>query len=123
MPLDDLPDAVAPGTALVAVSAVQSADGQVADLDSLDRATAATGTRVLLDTTQAVGRLPVDAGRFAYTTGGGYKWLLGPRGTCFATIRPDALDTLVPHAAGWYAGEDPWTSIYGPPLPRGTPRS
>ena len=30
--------------------------------------------------------------------------------------RADALDDLVPHSAGWYAGEDPWTSIYGSPL-------
>ncbi|RZU32936.1 aminotransferase class V-fold PLP-dependent enzyme [Blastococcus saxobsidens] len=116
VPLEALPDAVTPATTLVAVSAVQSADGRVADLDELTRATGATGTRVLLDTTQAVGWLPVDAGRFAYTTGGGYKWLLGPRGTCFATVRADALDTLVPHSAGWYAGDDPWTSIYGTPL-------
>ncbi|MCA0146327.1 aminotransferase class V-fold PLP-dependent enzyme [Blastococcus sp. LR1] len=116
VPLDDLPDAVRPTTTLVAVSAVQSADGRLADLDALTAATEATGARVLLDTTQAVGWLPVDAGRFAYTTGGGYKWLLGPRGTCFATVRADALDDLVPHSAGWYAGEDPWTSIYGSPL-------
>ncbi|NEK85299.1 aminotransferase class V-fold PLP-dependent enzyme [Blastococcus saxobsidens] len=116
VPLEDLPNAVTPRTTLVAVSAVQSADGRVADLDALVGATEDAGTRVLLDTTQAVGWLPVDADRFSYTTGGGYKWLLGPRGTCFATVRADALDTLVPHAAGWYAGEDPWTSIYGGPL-------
>jgi selenocysteine lyase/cysteine desulfurase len=116
VPLESLPDAMTAETALVAVSAVQSADGRLVDLDALAEASAATGTRVLLDTTQAVGWLPVDAGRFSYTTGGGYKWLLAPRGTCFATVRPELLDTLVPHGAGWYAGEQPWTSIYGSPL-------
>lgn len=116
VPLGRLADAVTPRTGLVAVSAVQSADGRVADLDALEQACAATGTRVLLDTTQAVGWLPVDAGRFAYTTGGGYKWLLAPRGTAFFTVAPGLEDTLVPHTAGWYAGEDPWTSIYGGPL-------
>ena len=116
VPLERLADAVTPGTTLVAVSAVQSADGRMADLDALADVTAGTGTRVLLDTTQAVGWLPVDAGRFAYTVGGGYKWLLAPRGTCFATVQPELADGLVPHAAGWYAGDEPWTSIYGAPL-------
>src|SRR5450759_3085088 len=57
---------------------------------------AATGARVLLDTTQAAGWLPIDASRFAYTTGGGYKWLLAPRGTCFFTVQPELADRLGP---------------------------
>jgi selenocysteine lyase/cysteine desulfurase len=115
-PLERLADAVTDRTSLVSVSAVQSADGRVADLDALHARCASTGTRILLDTTQAVGWLPIDAGRFAYTTGGGYKWLLAPRGTAFFTIRPDLIDEIVPYTAGWYAGSDPWTSIYGTPL-------
>ena len=31
-------------------------------------------------------------------------------------LRPELIDDLVPHTAGWYAGENPWTSIYGGPL-------
>jgi selenocysteine lyase/cysteine desulfurase len=71
---------------------------------------------VLLATTQAVGWPPVDAARFAYTACGGYKWLLSPRGTVYFTIRPELTSELVPHTAGWYAGESPWSSIYGGPL-------
>ena len=48
--------------------------------------------------------------------GGGYKWLLAPRGTAFFTVQRDLADGLVPHTASWYAGQDPWTSIYGSPL-------
>lgn len=114
--LEQLADAVTAGTTLVSVSAVQSADGRLVDLGALQRACAATGTRVLLDTTQAVGWLPIDAGRFAYTICGGYKWLLAPRGTAYLTVQPDLLDDLVPHTAGWYAGRHPWDSIYGAPL-------
>ena len=116
VPLDQLVDAVGERTTLVSVSAVQSADGRVADLDALRARCAATGTRILLDTTQAVGWLPIDASRYAYTVGGGYKWLLSPRGTAFFTIRPELMDEIVPHTAGWYAGTNPWTSIYGGPL-------
>ena len=112
VPLERLAESVTPATSLIAVSAVQSSDGRVADLAALE----ATGVRILLDTTQAVGWLPVDASRFAYTVCGAYKWLLSPRGTAFFTIQPALRDEVVPVAAGWYAGEDPWSSIYGSPL-------
>jgi selenocysteine lyase/cysteine desulfurase len=101
---------------VVSVSAVQSADGRVADLEALEEACAATGTRVLLDVTQAAGWLPLDASRFAYTVCGGYKWLLAARGAAYLTVQTELLDSLVPHAAGWFAGDEPWTSIYGSPL-------
>ncbi|OEV28706.1 hypothetical protein AN219_20190 [Streptomyces nanshensis] len=116
VPLDSLAEAVTPRTSLVAVAAVQSADGRLADLDALTAACEANGARVLLDTTQAVGWLPVDASRYAYTVDGGYKWLLAPRGTCFFTVRPEHAEGLVPHSAGWFAGEERWESLYGAPL-------
>lgn len=115
-PLEQLAEAVTSRTTLVAVSAVQSADGRLADLDALHDACASGGARILLDVTQAAGWLPIDAGRFAYTVCGGYKWLLAPRGTAYLTIAPELLDELIPHNAGWYAGHDPWESIYGNPL-------
>jgi selenocysteine lyase/cysteine desulfurase len=116
VPLDRIAESITSRTTLVAVSAVQSADGRVADLDALHAASRATGARVLLDTTQAVGWLPVNASRFAYTACGGYKWLLSPRGTAYFTISPALIDDLTPHYAGWYAGDDPWSSVYGGPL-------
>jgi selenocysteine lyase/cysteine desulfurase len=116
VPLERLAEAVSTKTTLVAVAAVQSADGRVADLDALVEACAATGARVLLDTTQATGWLPIDASRFAYTVGAGYKWLLAPRGTCFFTVNPELADELIPHSANWFAGGDRWDSLYGGPL-------
>ena len=32
------------------------------------------------------------------------------------TVGPAILDDITPHAAGWYAGADVWSSIYGAPL-------
>lgn len=116
VPLERLADAVTPTTRLVAVSAVQSADGRVADLDAIAVACEAVGAETLVDTTQAAGWYPIDASRFSYTTGGGYKWLLAPRGTAFLTVRPELVDRLDPLAASWYAGQDRWSSIYGGPL-------
>jgi len=107
-------EAVRPGTALVAVSAAQSADGRVADLPAIRAAAAGHGARVLVDGTQAVGWLPLRAGDYDYMITHGYKWLLSPHGACFLTVREGAEATLSPAFAGWYAGEDPWASCYGP---------
>ena len=114
--LRDLPEAIEAGTDLVACSAVQSACGSVLDLDALSDAATHHGVRTLLDTTQAMGWLPLDASRFDVTVCGGYKWLLNPRGTAFMTLRGGIADELVPHAAGWYAGEDVMESLYDGPL-------
>lgn len=105
VPLEALASEVRAETALVAVSAVQSADGRIADLDAIAEATDRHGADVLVDLTQATGWLPVKAGRFAYTVCGAYKWLMAPRGTAFMTVRPDRLDRLTPLTASWYGGE------------------
>lgn len=101
---------------LVAVSAVQSADGRLVDLATLLPAVSAAGARLLLDTTQSCGWLPLDVSGVDYVVCGGYQWLLSPRGTAFFFVRADVLEGLRPLAAGWYADDDPWTSIYGSPL-------
>jgi selenocysteine lyase/cysteine desulfurase len=113
---DDLVDAIGPRTTLVAVAAVQSATGRVADLDAIAARAALHGARTLIDGTQAIGWLPLDATRYDYVVCGAYKWLLAPRGTAFLAIRPERRDAIIPHAAGWYAGDDVWSSIYGGPL-------
>ena len=115
VPLEQLHEVGGP-VDLYAVSAVQSADGRLVDLPALLAAARARGAQVLLDTTQSCGWLPLDCSQVDYVVCGAYKWLLAPRGTAFLAVRPDRLDGLRPLAAGWYAGDDPWTSIYGLPL-------
>jgi selenocysteine lyase/cysteine desulfurase len=116
VPLDRLLEALGGDHDLVAVSAAQSADGRLADLEALAASAAHHDVRTFVDVTQAMGWLPLDCSRFDYTGCAAYKWLLGPRGTAFFTIRPERRDDLVPHAAGWYAGEDVPASYYGAPL-------
>ncbi|KJY43339.1 class V aminotransferase [Streptomyces sp. NRRL B-1568] len=113
VPLERLADGVRPGTALVAVSAVQSADGRLADLDRIADAARAHGARTLVDASQSAGWLPLDAGAYDFTLAVGYKWLLAPKGTSFLVV-PEDLGGLTPVFAGWVAGEDPWDSCYGP---------
>lgn len=115
VPLADLPSRVE-GHDLVAVSVVQSADGALADLPALREAAAATGVPVLLDVTQAAGWLPLALEWADWVVGGSYKWLLAPRGAAWLAVHPRAMERTVPVAANWYAGEDPWQSVYGLPL-------
>lgn len=112
-PLEKLATEVRPDTALVAVSAVQSADGRIADLDGIGAAARAHGARTLIDVSQALGWLPYDAGAHDFTVGVGFKWLLCPRGVAFLAV-PEDLGGLTPVFAGWVAGEEPWNSCYGP---------
>lgn len=112
VPLERLAEEVRPGTALVAVSAVQSADGRIADLGAIGAAARAHGARTLVDVSQATGWLPLDAAAHDFTVGVGYKWLMGPRGVAFLTV-PEDLGGLTPVFAGWVTGEDPWLTCYG----------
>ena len=116
VPLKRLAEAIDAETALVAVSAVQSSNGRVAELDAITAAARHHGALSLVDGTQACGWLPLDAGRFSVLVTGGYKWLCHPRGTALMAVAPELRDRLPPLSAGWYAGEDPWDSCYGTPL-------
>jgi selenocysteine lyase/cysteine desulfurase len=118
VPLAGLLDAIRPGIDLVAVSAVQSADGRVVPggLDALAATAGRHGCMTYVDVSQAIGWLPFNSEAFDFVACAGYKWLMSPRGTAFGVVRPERLPMLRPLYAGWYAGEDPWTSIYGPPL-------
>jgi len=112
-PVTGLAAAITPRTALVGFSLVQSATGEVADGAAIARAAAACGTLTLVDLTQAAGVLPVDAGIFDATVCHAYKWLCAPRGVAFLTLSTALVQRLEPLAPGWYAGADPWRSVYG----------
>ncbi|MEJ2858379.1 MULTISPECIES: aminotransferase class V-fold PLP-dependent enzyme [unclassified Saccharothrix] len=109
--LEDVPSAAA-GHDLVAVSVVQSADGRIVDLEGLREA----GVPVLLDATQAVGWLPLALDWADYVVAAGYKWLMAPRGSAWLACSPAGVERAAPVAANWWAGEDPWDSVYGLPL-------
>jgi selenocysteine lyase/cysteine desulfurase len=116
VPAAELAGGIGPDTDVVAFSAVQMATGEVADLARIASAANEHGVLTVVDATQAVGWLPLDASRFDVVAAHAYKWMLSPRGTAFMSIRPERLAEVVPHAAGWYAGEDPLQSFFGPPL-------
>jgi len=116
VPQADLIDEIDDDTTLVAVSAVQSASGEVTRLDDLVDASRRHGAQIFLDATQACGWLPLDASKFDFVACGAYKWLMSPRGTAFLTMKEQHVGSLRPVDAGWFAGDEVHDSYYGPPL-------
>lgn len=100
----------------IVASVVQSANGTVLDVDALRAAVAGTDVMVVLDATQAAGWKQLDLGWADVTAAAVYKWLLAPRGTAWMSLSERVSALMTPHAANWYAGEDPWSTIYGLPL-------
>ena len=113
VPLERLAEEVRPDTALVAVSVVQSADGRIADLAAVRQATWSVGARLLVDTSQATGWLPVRADDADFLVCHGYKWLMCPRGVSFLTVPADG-GGLRPLFPGFPAAQDPDDALYGP---------
>ncbi|MCX4991808.1 MULTISPECIES: aminotransferase class V-fold PLP-dependent enzyme [unclassified Streptomyces] len=113
VPLERIAESVHSGTALVAVSAAQSADGRIAGLEAIREAAREHGARTYIDASQAAGWLPLSADAYDYVSSVAFKWLVCPRGVAFLVV-PEDLGGLTPVFAGWVAGETPWDSCYGP---------
>lgn len=101
---------------VVTASLVQSANGAVLDVDTLRANVAGTETLTVIDVTQALGWKNIDLAWADVTVAAVYKWLLAPRGTAWMSLSDRASRSMIPHAANWYAGEQPWSTIYGLPL-------
>jgi selenocysteine lyase/cysteine desulfurase len=116
VPTAELAEAIDETTDVVAFSAVQMATGEVADLAAIAAAARRHGALTLVDATQACGWLPLDGSAFDIVVAAGYKWLVSPRGTAYMAVASERLAEIAPTAAGWYAGENPHASYFGPPL-------
>jgi selenocysteine lyase/cysteine desulfurase len=101
---------------VVTASLVQSANGAVLDIDALRNTVAGTDTLTVIDVTQALGWKQADVAWADVTVAAVYKWLLAPRGTAWMSVSDRVSRIMTPHAANWYAGEEPWQTIYGLPL-------
>lgn len=114
VPLDRLAESVTRDTSMVAVSAVQSADGRAADLAALRQACDIHDARLYVDASQSLGILPMDVHRprVDYLAVAGYKWLCCPRGTAWLYVHPDLHHEPWPVAASWRGGDDPYGRYY-----------
>ncbi len=112
----ELAGAIDANVDVVSFSAVQSSSGELADVAGITAAAEVCDALTVVDATQACGWLPLRADRFDVLVCSAYKWLCSPRGTAFMSVRPELAERLTPSGAGWYAGADPHSSYYGPPL-------
>ncbi|MGV0850465.1 aminotransferase class V-fold PLP-dependent enzyme [Mycolicibacterium phlei] len=101
---------------VITVSLVQSATGAVLDTAALRRTLDGADTLTVIDVTQAAGWMNLDLSWADVTVAAVYKWLLAPRGTAWMSVGDRVSRLMTPHAANWFAGEEPWQSIYGLPL-------
>ncbi len=110
--------AIEPGTVLVAVTEVQSANGYRVRLAEIGERCREVGARFFVNLTQSVGALRFDASACGadYVAAHGYKWLLAPRGTTWLWVRPERLSELRPLSPGWKSVEAPFADYYGGPL-------
>lgn len=117
LPADQLISAAADFDVVV-VSLVQSANGALLDTDALRRTIAGSDsdTVTVIDITQAAGWKVLDLGWADVTVAAAYKWLLVPRGVTWMSLSERVRGAMTPHAANWYAAEQPWQAIYGLPI-------
>jgi selenocysteine lyase/cysteine desulfurase len=115
MTAEELIAAAADYDAVVA-SLVQSADGELLDVDRLRAALTGADTITVIDVTQAVGWKALDLGWVDVTAAAVYKWLMAPRGTAWMSLSDRVARRMTPHLANWYASSQPWSTIYGLPL-------
>jgi selenocysteine lyase/cysteine desulfurase len=116
VPVSRLAESIDSRTTAVAFTAVQAATGEVADLEAVAAAAEQHGVLTIVDATQACGWLPLDGARFDAVACAAYKWLLSPRGSAFLALGEKLVDRVTPFGPGWFAGEDPHATYYGPPL-------
>jgi len=98
------------GTSVVTVSHVEYSNGQRYDLELLSQATHSVGALLVVDATQSMGMLPIEA----YSTGAdaivssGYKWLRGAYGAAVGYISPSIVGDLNPGLVGFRSNSDLW---------------
>ena len=93
---DDYIRAIGPRTRIVSASLVRFNDGARLDAARVAEACHAVGAMLLLDASQCVGAMPMAVEELGadFIVGSGYKWLLGPYGTGFFWVAPEAGERL-----------------------------
>lgn len=116
--VDDVLTVLDDRTRVLAISAVQYSSGHRYDLAALGSACRGGDALLVVDATQAVGALAVDADLLGVDVlaVSSHKWLLGPFGIGFVALSGRAMQRLSPSTVGWLSVEDPFAFDHEPQL-------
>jgi len=116
VPTERLLDAIDDQTLLVPVSHVIFRSAYINDAKAIIDKAHKVGARVVLDTFQSLGTVPVDVSELNvdFACGGVLKWLCGGPGVAYLYVRPDLGRVLEPKFTGWTAHENPFAFQIGP---------
>ncbi|HEX2072819.1 MAG TPA: aminotransferase class V-fold PLP-dependent enzyme [Geodermatophilus sp.] len=116
--VDDVLAALDHRTRVLAVSAVQYSSGHRYDLGEFGAACQNSDVLLVVDGTQAVGAVTVDAELLGIDVlaVSAHKWMLGPFGIGFTHLSQRAMQRLTPSTVGWLSVEDPFTFDHEPRL-------
>ena len=111
---EQLMERIDSNTALVAVSSVQSADGNRINLNDIVARAHDEEALVFIDATQSLGVVEFDVTSIPadFVAAAGYKWLLGGRGTGYLYVRPELQRTLRPVLASPMSAADVLDGLY-----------
>jgi kynureninase len=107
---DRMLDAIDESTAVVAFSHVLFRTSYIMDAAAIIARAHEVGAKVILDTYQSAGIIPIDATALKtdFAVGGCLKWLCGGPGNAFLYTRPDLRKTLKPSFTGWVSHQRPF---------------
>ena len=110
VPIERLLDAIDEQTLLVPVSHVIFRSAYIQDAKAIIEKAHKVGARVVLDTFQSLGSVPVDVQALDvdFACGGVLKWLCGGPGVGYLYVRPDLGRKLQPKFTGWFAHQNPF---------------
>ncbi len=97
-------------TSVVTVSHVEFSNGQRYDLREISDAAHSVGAMLVVDATQSMGMVPIDAyaSNADAIVSSGYKWLRGTYGAAVGFISPSVVKTLNPGLMGFRSNSDIW---------------
>src|SRR6266478_1242837 len=116
VPTDRLVDAIDDHTLIVPISHVIFRSSYINDAKAIIDKAHKVGARVVLDTFQSLGTVPVDIQSLNadFACGGVLKWLCGGPGVAYLYVRPDLGKKLEPKLTGWFAHENSFEFATGP---------
>ena len=97
-------------TSVVTVSHVEFSNGQRYDLEELSEAAHSVGALLIVDATQSMGMVPIEAHstKADAIVSSGYKWLRGTYGAAVGYISPAVVGDLNPGLMGFRSNADLW---------------